>query len=296
MNADLEISPAIRCDIRSYRYPNGTLANEGIHLEIPAGECFCLLGPNGAGKTTFVRQLTTELAPTDGRISVLGRDLRHDRDAVGLMLGVVPQSASLFGGLTVERHLRFFGPIKGLSAAATRRRAERVLEECGLAELRDRRAGELSGGQARKLLLALALLADPPVLILDEPTIGLDPSARRAFWATLEEQKAAGKTIVLTTHYLDEAERLADRLGLMKSGRLERVGTVAQFLHALGASFRVTIVDPTNLRQREHHYFDSLDDASAFVREKGVLSYTLTPVSLEDVYLRLLDAAPEDPS
>jgi ABC-2 type transport system ATP-binding protein len=163
-----------------------------------------------------------------------------------------------------------------------------VIEECELEELREKRVRTLSGGQKRKVLVALALLADPEILILDEPSVGLDPVARRALWSTIEGQRAAGKTILLTTHYMEEAERLADRIGFIDGGRMMRTGTLASLYAQLGKSVRVTELDGADGSPRAQHYFDELGQAQAFVRERGFESYAVGHVSLEDIYLRVM--------
>ena len=280
--------PPIVCEGVGYDYPDGTRANQGIDLAIERGELFCLLGPNGAGKTTLIRQITTELRPTSGSIRVAGSDAHVDPVATKRRLGVIPQSASLFEGLTVESHLRLFGPLKHLSREQTRERLAFVLRECELEPLRAKRVRTLSGGQRRKVLVALALLADPEILILDEPTVGLDPVARRALWSTIEGQRAAGKTILLTTHYMDEAERLADRIGFIGEGRMTRVGTLKSLYAQLGKSVRVTELDAGDGSPLATHFFDELAQAQRFVRERGFETYAVGRVSLEDIYLRLM--------
>ena len=280
--------PPIVCEAVGYVYPDGTRANQEIDLRIERGELFCLLGPNGAGKTTLIRQITTELRPSSGRIRVAGRDAHADPVATKRRLGVIPQSASLFEGLTVENHLLRFGPLKHLSRQQTRERLAFVLRECELEPLRARRVRTLSGGERRKVLVGLALLSDPEILILDEPTVGLDPVARRTLWSTIEAQRAAGKTILLTTHYMDEAERLADRIGFIGEGRLTRVGTLASLYAQLGKSVRVTELDPDDGSSRATHLFDELAEAQRFVRERGLETYAVGRVSLEDIYLRLM--------
>jgi ABC-2 type transport system ATP-binding protein len=284
----------IVCEGVGYVYPGDVRANAGIDLALRRGELFCLLGPNGAGKTTLIRQITTELRPREGRILVAGRDAHADPTATKRRLGVIPQSAALFDGLRVEEHLSLFGPLKHLSRARTRERVELLIRECELEELRDRRIRTLSGGQRRKVLVALALLADPEILILDEPSVGLDPVARRALWSTIERQRAAGKTILLTTHYMEEAEHLADRIGFIGDGRLGLVGTLASLHAQLGKSIRVRELDGRDGSLRAQHYFDALAEAQAFVRERRLETYAVGQVSLEDIYLRVMGRGLDD--
>jgi len=289
--------PVLVCEGVEYVYSDGTRANEGIDLALHRGELFCLLGPNGAGKTTLIRQITTELRPTAGRVLLDGRDAHADPIATKRRMGVIPQVASLYDGLSVEEHLLYFGPLKGMTRAATRAAAEPLLRECELDGLRHKAARDLSGGEQRKVLVALSLLSDPDLLVLDEPTVGLDPSARRQLWATIEGQKAAGKTVLLTTHYMEEAERLADRIGLIDQGRLAHAGTLNDLYLALGKSFRVTRLHPETGAMLSQHYFDDLAEAQRFVQEKGFQAYAVGRVSLEDIYLRLTGhALEEEPS
>ena len=285
---------AIVCTGITHVYGDGTRANDDINLSIRRGELFCLLGPNGAGKTTLIRQITTELRPTAGRITVLGADAHADPVATKRRMGIIPQAAGLFDGLTVEQHILHFGPLKYLTRAQTKTAAEQVIAECELEDLRRKKVVRLSGGQQRKLLVALALLADPDMLILDEPTVGLDPVARRTLWATIQKQRAAGKTILLTTHYMDEAEALADRIGFIERGRLTRVGTLQELYAQMGQSVRLTRLHPETGTTVEQFYFDTLPEAQAHVRQAGFEAYSVGRVSLEDIYLRLMGHAIEN--
>jgi len=279
---------AIICRGVTYTYPDGTHANNGIDLSIHEGELFCLLGPNGAGKTTLIRQITTELVPKSGSIHVLGLEAHADPMATKRRLGVIPQSAGLFEGLSVEQHLTHFGPLKHLTRRETHDAVEEVIVECELQDLRKKRTGALSGGQKRKVLVALALLSDPEILVLDEPTVGLDPVARRTLWTTIERQREAGKTILLTTHYMDEAEHLADRIAFIGNGVISRIGTLHEFHEQMGQSVRVTELDPESGTTLGQDFFDTLPEAQAFVRERGLDTYSVGRVSLEDIYLRLV--------
>jgi len=282
---------AVACERVTYVYPDGTRASDGIDLALRRGELFCLLGPNGAGKTTLIRQITGDLRPCAGRITICGVDVQADPAAIKRRLGVIPQNVGLYDMLTVEDHLRLFGPLKRLSRADTRTQSEALLREVGLADARRKRVSALSGGERRRILVALALLADPDVLVLDEPTVGLDPIARRLLWATIARQRDAGKAILLTTHYLDEAERLADRIGFIEHGRLTRVGTLAELHAHVGQSVRVVELDDGAGPARAQHYFDGMASAQAFIREHDLRAYSVGRVSLEDIYLRLMGHA-----
>jgi ABC-2 type transport system ATP-binding protein len=275
---------AIRCRRLVYVYPDGTRATDGIDLTLRRGELFCLLGPNGAGKTTLIRQVTTELVPTAGCVVILGMDAHRDPAATKRRLGVIPQMAGLFEALTVRDHIELFGPLKHLTARQSRVAAQTLLDELELTALARKRVRELSGGARRKIFIALALLGDPEILVLDEPTVGLDPIARRAIWALVKEQQRRGKTILLTTHYMDEAEHLADRIGFLSGGRLGQVGTLPELYARLGKSVRVDQMG----NGHEPSYFDTLEEAQRFVRDRGWAAYSVGRVSLEDIFLRLM--------
>ncbi len=279
---------AITCRDVSFSYPDGTKATDNIDLEIEAGELFCLLGPNGAGKTTLIRQLTCDLTPTSGDIEIFGFNVTTSQAAAKSHLGIIPQNVGLFDALTVREHLKYFGPMKGLNTEESKQSAERVIEECEIGDYLEKRGAQLSGGQQRRVLLALALLGEPDVLILDEPTVGLDPTARRSVWATIDRQRAAGKTILLTTHYLDEAEHLASRLGFIDKGVLGHQGTLEDLYARLGKSVRLVEQDSVSAEQLETHLFDDVAGAQAFAQEQGFVNYSVGRVSLEDIYLRLV--------
>jgi ABC-2 type transport system ATP-binding protein len=205
------------------------IAVNGIDLEVTAGECFGLLGPNGAGKTTTI-EICEGLTPRDsGEVEVLG--LRWERDAAALKqrLGIQLQETQLSDKLTVEETVRLFRSFfhKGPTA-------EHVIALVQLEEKRRARVGTLSGGQKQRLALACALVGDPDLLFLDEPTTGLDPQARRQLWELIEDFKRAGRTIVLTTHYMDEAERLCERVAIMDHGKIIALGSPRELVASIG--------------------------------------------------------------
>jgi ABC-2 type transport system ATP-binding protein len=194
-------------------------AVRGIDFEIQSGEVFGLLGPNGAGKTTTVEILEGYRRRTGGEVTVLGEDPEHASRAFRERVGVVLQSSSLYPTLTARESLRIFA---GYYAGA--RDVEEVIDLVGLREKADSHVRTLSGGQKRRLDLGLALVGDPDLVFLDEPTTGFDPAARRAAWETIRGLRRLGKTILLTTHYLDEADQLADRVAVLREGRILRIG------------------------------------------------------------------------
>ena len=200
----------------------------GVSFAVARGEVFGLLGPNGAGKTTTIRVLTTLLSPTAGRALVAGFDVRTESLRVRASIGYVPQAISVDGALTAWENLDFYARVTGVPARERRERIDQAIAEMKLETMLDRLARTLSGGMLRRLEIATALLNRPAVLFLDEPTVGLDPTARRMVWERLEElREQAGTTILFTTHIMEEAERYAERLAIMDLGRLVEQGAPA---------------------------------------------------------------------
>ena len=211
----------------------GTLvAVDGIDVDVGIGECFGFLGPNGAGKTTTVRMIHAVTPITSGELIVLGHRVDREPAAVKRRLGVVPQEENLDPDLTPGENLVVFGRYFDLPRTEARRRAADLLEFVGLSSRATSHLDELSGGMKRRLLIARALLNQPELLVLDEPTTGLDPQARHLVWQRLRTLKAQGVTQVLTTHYMDEAAQLCDRVALMDSGRILRQGRPADLVRA----------------------------------------------------------------
>jgi ABC-2 type transport system ATP-binding protein len=211
---------AIRCQGLVKRYPPDVLAVDGLDLEIPRGECFGLLGPNGAGKTTTVEILEGILAPTAGDIEVLGLRWAGHATTLRARIGITLQETRLPEKLTVREILALFR-----SFYPSGRTVEAVLGLVALEEKRDAWFDKLSGGQKQRLAVACALVSDPELLFLDEPTTGLDPQSRRQLWDVVGEMKRQGRTVLLTTHYMDEAERLCDRVAIVDHGKIIAQGT-----------------------------------------------------------------------
>src|SRR5215208_1475205 len=216
---------AIEVDSLVREFKGGIRAVDGLDLEVQTGEIYGFLGPNGAGKTTSVRILTTLLRPTAGVARVAGHDVVEDADAVRRQIGVALQEAAIDPLMTGRELLRMQGALHGLRAQAARDRAVELLERVGLTRAADRRVGGYSGGMRRRLDLALALVHRPDVLFLDEPTTGLDPTSRGALWREVRAPNGEGTAVFLTTQYLEEAEQLADRVGIIAAGRLVAEGT-----------------------------------------------------------------------
>jgi ABC-2 type transport system ATP-binding protein len=211
---------AIRCRALVKRYPPDVLAVDGLDLEVRRGECFGLLGPNGAGKTTTVEILEGLTEPTAGEVEVLGERWKQDAPALRARLGITLQETHLYERLTVEELLRLFR-----SFYARGRTVDEVIALVELGDKRRARYERLSGGQKQRLAVACALVGDPELLFLDEPTTGLDPQSRRQLWDVVLATKARGRTVLLTTHYMDEAERLCDRVAIVDRGKVIALDT-----------------------------------------------------------------------
>jgi len=204
------------------------LALDGLDLAVREGEFFGLLGPNGAGKTTTIGVLTTRVLPTGGDAFVHGLHVVRDAVEVRRHIGVVPQRPNPDRGLTILENLLFHAAYFGFSRAASAQRARELLGQLGLGARADARVDELSGGQQQRLMIARALIHEPRILFLDEPTVGLDPQARLALWDILRGLHAEGRTIVMTTHYMEEADRLCDRIAIVDRGTLLALDTPAR--------------------------------------------------------------------
>ncbi|MEV0403398.1 ATP-binding cassette domain-containing protein [Actinoallomurus sp. NPDC050550] len=212
----------------------GNVAVDGVDLEVAEGEVFGLLGPNGAGKTTTIRLITTLLPATPGMVEVFGLDVARHRMAVRRAIGYLPQQLSADAALTGRENVELFARLFDVPRRHRRERVEEVLSAVGLADAADRRAQTYSGGMIRRLELAQALVSAPRLLILDEPTIGLDPVARDGVWERIQEVRhATGMTVLVTTHYMDEADQHCGRIALMHRGRIQALGTPTELKSGL---------------------------------------------------------------
>ena len=198
----------------------GIVALEALDLAVPAGEFYGLLGPNGAGKTTTIGILTTRVLPTAGTALIHGQDVQAQAVPVRQRIGVVPQRPNPDRGLNVIENLIFHAAYFGYTRARSTQRAQELLDQLGIGDRATARVDQLSGGQQQRLMIARALIHEPQVVFLDEPTVGLDPQARLALWEILRALHAEGRTIVMTTHYMEEADQLCDRIGIVDRGRL----------------------------------------------------------------------------
>jgi len=231
----------IRCTQLTKRYPGDILAVDSLDLSVYRGEIFGLLGPNGAGKTTTVGMLTTLVVPTGGKAVVAGIDVVANPPLVKQVIGVVAQTNNLDRALTVWENLYYHGRFFGMSARESRTAADDLLARFRLSERAKAEVMAISGGQARRLQIARALLHRPSVLFLDEPTTGLDPQSRIALWELLDGLHAEGQTILLTTHYMEEADSLCDRLAIMDHGRILAMDTPRKLKESVGADSIVTV-------------------------------------------------------
>ncbi len=228
---------AVICDnvVRTFR-EGEVRALDGVSLKVPVGQVFGLLGPNGSGKTTMVRILSTVLKPEGGTVSILGHDVVKDADEVRHVIGLAGQYATVDENLTGFENLRMVGRLNHLEKPDAVRRARELLEQFGLSDAADRSTKTYSGGMRRRLDLAAALVANPPLLFLDEPTTGLDPQSRQDLWNTIEHLVENGTTVLLTTQYLEEADRLASNLVVLDHGRIIAEGTPAELKAMLGTT------------------------------------------------------------
>ena len=250
-------------DLRGLSYAFGKLrAVDDLTFDVEPGECFGLLGPNGAGKTTTIRLLNTLLPLQEGDVRVFGRSVREDAMGVRRLIGYVPQSLSIEGDLTGRQNVEWFARLFDVPRRERRARVDEVLEMVELRSDENRLASTYSGGMVRRLELAQALVNRPALLVLDEPTVGLDPVARDSVWHRVAEmQRDHGMTVLLTTHYMEEADALCDRIALMHHGRLRALGSPDELKSDVGA-------DATLEDVFRHHTGETLDGAAT---EKGGL-------------------------
>ena len=208
-------------------------AVDQLNLEIKEGELFSLLGLNGAGKTTTLKLLSTLVQPSEGDAEIFGHSINRQAKKAKLLIGISPQETAVAPNLTVKENLEFICGIHGFSSEKTRDRIDEITNKLYLKEVLNRRTGKLSGGYQRRISIAMALISEPRILFLDEPTRGLDVIARHELWKTIASLKGS-ITIILTTHYMEEVEALSDRVGIMQNGKLLAVGTVGELTARYG--------------------------------------------------------------
>jgi ABC-2 type transport system ATP-binding protein len=295
------MEPAVRAHGLTRVYPGGTRALEGVDLEIPAGKVFGLIGRNGAGKTTFVRIAATQLMPTAGTVTVLGFDILKQVDEVRMRIAAVPQESRPLYFVSVEELIYTYLRARGAERTDARTRTVAAMEEFSLTKVRRVQVNRLSGGTRRRAMVAMILACDADVLFLDEPTTGLDPLARREVWTAIRRARTEGRTVVLTTHYLDEAEALSARIALLEGGRVKLEGSPDDLRGRVRRPFRVTVHGAFGRSELE-----SFGDVSeieggflVFARESDAQDLaakamargarvSLAPVTLEDIFLQVV--------
>ena len=258
-------------------------ALNNISLNIEQGTIFGLLGPNGAGKSTLINILSCQTRPSSGSVYISGLDVVSDKKDVLSIIGVVPQENSFYDELTVAENLRYFGSLYGVAAIDIKKRSHRILEMLQLTEKKGSRASTLSGGMKTRLNIACALIHKPEVLILDEPSVGLDPVSRKALWNTIRQVNSEGTTILITTHYMDEADLLSDRILIMHRGNIVVEGTPEELKQTVGERVIQITSTPGNYPALTER-LDQLEGvASCTVNENGLMITLLDEKALEHV-------------
>ena len=280
-----------------------------VSLAAESGQIYTLLGRNGAGKTTFVRICATQLMPTECRIRVLGYDVIKEADRVRKLISIVPQEGRPLRALTAWDHVYNWLQIRGEKKQIAKEKTTRILQKLDLYDARDRPAMNLSGGMKQKILVAMAMAVDAQLLFLDEPTIGLDPVSRRQVWSSIKDWKKEGKSILLTTHYMDEAEMLSDNIVIIDNGRVIAKGTIKELRTTIPQNTRVDIARD-NIDTEIFKSFGSVIDSGAdtiriFTFESAIkeltelaikknLSFTVSPITLDDVFVSLVGGIEEE--
>ena len=277
-------------------------ALRGVSLALRKGERVSLLGRNGAGKTTFLRIASTLLVPTSGTVEVFGLDAVGHPEQVRPLIAVVPQEGKPFFHLTPREQVYAYLRARGIDRETAKARVEGALEQMGIQEVADRLSITLSGGQKQRAMVATVIATEAPLLFLDEPTIGMDPFARRGVWDSLRRLTAKGSTILLTTHYLDEAEALSERLYVVEGGRVLVEGTADAIKQQVGGTLKVSIANAETLREELSTFGQIVSDGGTVyvitgpnrineimdlaMRER--LSATVGPVTLEEAFLQIV--------
>lgn len=263
-----------------------TKAVQGLDLQVHSGEIFGFLGPNGAGKTTTIRIMTTLAKPTSGEVSINGFDVVKNAYEVKKIIGVVQQHLSLDLDLTIRENMEFHARLHGLSAQERKQRINELLEYVELTQKADCMVEKLSGGMKKRASIVIALIHKPKVLFLDEPTGGLDAQARRNLWDLVRRLNAAGTTIFLTTHYIEEAQALCDRIGIMHHGNLIALDTPKALCSKLGP---VAVESLGNNKETNYKFFADRAEANSYAQTIAATAKTVTvrETNLEDVFVEL---------
>jgi ABC-2 type transport system ATP-binding protein len=286
-----------------------TFAINNISLNIEPGRIFTLLGRNGAGKTTFVRICATQILPSSGTVKIFENDLIKDTEIIRNNISIVPQEGRPLRALTPWDHVYYWLRIRGVNKNEARTRTERILKEFELYDVRNRLAMYLSGGMKQKVLVAMAMAAETKLLFLDEPTIGLDPVSRRQIWKAIKEKKDNGTTILLTTHYMDEAEVLSDDIVIIDKGIVISQGTIADIRKNIKENIKIeisksgvskdelksygTIVEGGNETIKLFTFESNIQELSALAIKKN-LFFKVSPITLDDVFVSLVGSEPNN--
>lgn len=279
-------------------------AVQNVELTIEPGECFGLLGPNGAGKSTIINMIYGVVRRSGGELKVFGLDPSVDSRAIKKRLGVVTQDNALDESLSVKENMLIYAAFQGLPRAGREKRVNELLDYMNLAHKSDAKIQTLSGGMRRRLVFVRALLGEPELVILDEPTTGLDPAVRHLIWGKVKELRARGTTVLLTTHYMHEAEILCDRLSILNQGRLVALGTPAEMIRAHAPGFvgifaksdEPRVKQVTATFETAHVVEDSsgyhvrvprLDQLTSLYQTHGLQPLQIRPANLEDVFLQI---------
>jgi ABC-2 type transport system ATP-binding protein len=269
------------------KYYNDRPVVQDLSLDIKNGEIFGLLGPNGAGKSTTLRMVTTLTQPTQGHIQVANYNIDQIQD-IKRKIGVVLQQISLDLDLTVWENMEFHSRLHHLPKSLRQERIHRYLDYVDLLPRQTDSVRQLSGGMMRRLQIARALLHQPQILFLDEPTVGLDPQSRRRIWEIIQELNHQGMTIILTTHYMEEVEALCDRIGIMDQGQLIALGTLAALKQDHGEGLLVKQVGAAHRSQWKYQFFPTLAAAQAYLDQQcDRVGMMVRPVNLEDIFVEL---------
>jgi len=286
--------------VRVYQSKEKVEALKGVNLSIDKGELFTLLGPNGAGKTTFLRIISTQLMPTKGDAMVFGYSVLTQPKEVRKHIAVVPQDVATYGNYTPWDYAYYFARLRGMPSQTARQAAEKALKSVDLFQLKNRTCSTLSGGEKKRGIIASALASEADVLMLDEPTSGLDAVARRGVWSALRSLVEAGKTILLTTHMMEEAEMVSDRLAIINKGDVIAEGRLDEIKRLVNEKYRVIVSghfdklsdygEVTKIGDRQIVYVKTENEALELLKTslKLKLRAEASPITLEDVFVKLV--------
>jgi ABC-2 type transport system ATP-binding protein len=267
-------------------------AVDGVDLSVRAGTVYGVLGPNGAGKSTTISMLATLLKPDEGTARIFGHDVQREAQVVRQLIGVTAQFASVDEKLSANENLIIFSRLLGLSRSEARRKTAELLEEFGLTEAAKRPLAKFSGGMRRRLDLAASLIAQPPLIFLDEPTTGLDPRTRSQMWDTIRRLVSSGSTVLLTTQYLEEADQLADRVAVIDTGRVVAEGTADELKASVGeSSLQLRLADPGDVQDARRAIQDVLGVEAVVSPEAGRITAPMAdPDRVTDLFITFREA------